>query len=675
MFDRSFLPPADLEFVVMTDTHYMLDPGTQKIEFESRRKQAARAVHAMQLVRSLEPAFVVHLGDLVQEFPEGGGFEQAVDEALAQIGKVGLELRQVAGNHDVGDKPDPTMPTDWASDETLARYDERFGRSWYSWNEGGFHFVVLNSQIMNGPLAAANEQERWLEGDLAEHSHLTTVLFMHLSPYLVFPDEQGLGHYDNIDEPARGWLLSLIRQHNIQMVFSGHTHFSFFNRLGDARIRVVPSTAFTRPGFCEVFSSAPPPERGRDDIDKLGFLLLRSHDGEVRTHLIRTRGVMGAIDDAGATIVAATTGDVPGSSLGVTLRHPLAPHAEVPIAWQSTVRQPVRNDYPLLALVEMGTRYARVPASDLSNETHRGRLEVLKNEGVDIVATWTWSKRSTLVKDVGQSTNLLAGIEVQVPGKTLPDDACLDAIATVSRSAGVPVALAPLLPREIVPGKQHARTRIGFHLDELLALDRVLTARNSRVDRVLCRVDATQQPWETITSAVELGEMGSIGTLDWAVEFADTDPAAQVRRAIEALAAVATFDDSRIYLEPLIDLDRTMDAPLGLLDRLCNPRTVFHAVRTLNTVLYGRGGRWELGSSASLTGARTLSLAGEDEQLVVVLPGPAGVELSATALSEIAPEATSRKVIDLELGEVLVSPETGTGSLTLSHASVVHFIR
>ena len=47
MVDRSYLPPAELEFVVMTDTHYMLDPGEQTVEFASRRKQAARAAHAL----------------------------------------------------------------------------------------------------------------------------------------------------------------------------------------------------------------------------------------------------------------------------------------------------------------------------------------------------------------------------------------------------------------------------------------------------------------------------------------------------------------------------------------------------------------------------------------------------------------------------------------------------
>ena len=47
MFDRSMMAPAEFEFVVLADTHYMLDPGGRALEFESRRKQTARADAAL----------------------------------------------------------------------------------------------------------------------------------------------------------------------------------------------------------------------------------------------------------------------------------------------------------------------------------------------------------------------------------------------------------------------------------------------------------------------------------------------------------------------------------------------------------------------------------------------------------------------------------------------------
>jgi predicted phosphodiesterase len=594
MFDTSYLPEADLAFVVMTDTHHMLDPGIQRIEFESRRHQSARAAHALSLVAALEPAFVVHLGDLVQEFPEGPGFAESLELALAQLEAAGVRPRQVAGNHDVGDKPDPTMPTEWATDATLQAYHERFGPSWTSWDEAGCHFVILNSQIMNGPLTAARQQERWLEADLAAHEGMPTFLFQHLSPFLVSEHEAGLGHYDNIDEPARSWLLDLIRRYRVQMVFAGHSHFPFVNRIGDARSWLVPSTAFTRPGFCEVFSSAPPPERGRDDAPKLGFFLVRVRDGQARVHLIRTSGVTAASapNDPAPRVVARTTRDLPHSPLGITLRHPLASETEVPIAWQSTVRQPVRNDVPLLACMELGVRAVRAPASDLESPLQRDRLGMLRDEGAAIIGTWIWTSRSPVLEQAARHRDLLDGVELQLPNALIPDDACLAAIARIQAQIGLPVSLAPLLPHEHVPGKQHARTRIGYHLDELAGLDRALAAHDARVDRVLCRVDGPQDPAEAIAGLENLPAFATIGAIDWAVEFADADPAHQTGRATRAMIAIAPHQGARLYFEPLVDLDRTMDAPPGLLDRLCNPRLVFHAVRTLNTVLFSTGDSW-----------------------------------------------------------------------------------
>src|SRR5680860_740997 len=520
MFDRSFLAPADLEFVVMTDTHYMLDPGMQRIEFESRRRQSARSGHTLGQIASLDTAFVVHLGDLVQEFPESEGFAESLGQALSQIEASGVRPRQVAGNHDVGDKPDPTMPTDWVSAETLRQYHDRFGPSWCGWDGGGCHFVILNSQIMNGPLPDAEIQQRWLERDLEQHGGKPTFVFLHLSPFLVSENEQALGHYDNIDEPVRGWLLDIIRKYDVRMLFSGHSHFAFFNRVGDARLYVVPSTSFTRPGFCEVFSSASPPERGRDDAAKLGFFLVRVGDDRASVHLIRTDG---AISDTVKAqderrVITRTSQELAQSPLGLTLRHPIAPSAEVPIAWQSTIRQPVRNDYPLLACAELGVRHVRFPAGDLSNYAQLERLVALRDEGVSLTASWIWSARSSLAEDVAGRRDVLDGVEILMPGSLLPDEFCLRAIERCVTEWRVPVTLSPLLPREIVLGKQHARTRIGYTLDEVVHLDQFLGDAGVHVDRVLCRVSANRRPWDTVREASNLPALRNVGAMDWAME-------------------------------------------------------------------------------------------------------------------------------------------------------------
>jgi hypothetical protein len=181
-FERSLLPDAELEFVVIADTHYMLDPGNRQLEFESRRKQTARAQVALQMAAALDSRFVVHLGDLVQEYPETDGYERACREAADQLRRTGLDPHIAVGNHDVGDKPDPTMPTRHVQEGFLTEYHRRHGLSWYSFDHSGFHVVVLNSQIMNQDTTQAEEQQTWLQQDLEQNAGKRTFLFLHLPP-------------------------------------------------------------------------------------------------------------------------------------------------------------------------------------------------------------------------------------------------------------------------------------------------------------------------------------------------------------------------------------------------------------------------------------------------------------------------------------------------------------
>ena len=272
-FDLSLLPDAAHQFVVISDTHYMIDPGNAPLEFESRRHQSARALVALQTAAALPHDVAVHLGDLVQEYPDTPLFARALDEALDQLRASGLAPHHVAGNHDVGDKPDASMPTHPTDDASLETYQRRFGPSHYAFDCGPLRAIVLNSQTLNTPYSA--EQRTFFERELAEHADRRLVVFLHLPPYLWDANEPHLGHYDNIGEPDRTWLLDLLVAHRVEMLFCGHVHFAFYDRLRDTRIAVVPSTSFTRPGFGHLFASAPAPEQGRDDREKLGFYFCR----------------------------------------------------------------------------------------------------------------------------------------------------------------------------------------------------------------------------------------------------------------------------------------------------------------------------------------------------------------------------------------------------------------
>lgn len=139
LFDRSFLPDAQLEFVVLADTHYIHNPHIYKggppqdPPYRLALTWSARADHAWRLADSLESAFIVHLGDLTQEFPgRGEDFDKARQEARDQFMGMDPQPHVVVGNMDIGDKQDATVLSGMVTPTTLADWHNQFGRSWYS---------------------------------------------------------------------------------------------------------------------------------------------------------------------------------------------------------------------------------------------------------------------------------------------------------------------------------------------------------------------------------------------------------------------------------------------------------------------------------------------------------------------------------------------------------------
>lgn len=632
MFDRSFLPPATFEFVVVTDTHYMIDPTGQSVEFNSRRRQTARAEYALRRIADMDVPLVVHMGDLVQEFPERPVFRQAVDEALAQIKNCGVTFRLVAGNHDVGDKPDPTMPADPVMPEYLAAYHERFGSSWYSWDAGGLHFIVLNSQILNSSLPEVEEQRAWLEAELANNRDKRHVVLLHLPLFLHDPSEPHLGHYDNIGEPARSWLIDQIEQANVELVLASHVHFAFHSRIGTGEYFTVPSPAFTRPGFSDLFSSSAPPEQGRDDAGKLGYFFFRVQDGKLRHYFIRTGGTELAPDApdyasmrraaVAHTLLTRTTPDLPASSLGVTLRYPISHTTQVPIAWPSQIRQPVHNAYPYLSCIELGVRHLRVPWHDLTDLEQADRLAQLHAKGATITATLPWHDSQDLSALVAPlPDDLIDTLELQLLGEMMPSAKTLDLLQGLRCDKSYAVALSTILSGRYMPGKQHARHQREYLPDQLDELNRQLAAHDVEVDRVVCRLSAADDPW-TLVPDVNRRDYSQIHQIDWTIELS-TDDAQNERLACLALIAAAQCPGVRFFVEPLRDLDRTMDVNHGLLDRLCNPRPLFHILRNLNTVLYAHPGAWQPVNDDAAQATPTYSLTRDGRQLTFLPNGAA----------------------------------------------------
>lgn len=651
-YDLSLLPPAEFQFVVIADSHYMIDPGDKPLEFESRRHQTARAEVAFRLAESIDADFVIHMGDLTQEYPVTAAFRQARLEALEQIRRFSFKVYHVAGNQDIGDKPDDIMNTDPVKPHVLEEYHKDIGPSWYSFNHGGCHFVVVNSQILNSDLPEREEQREWLEKDLQECQCERILLFFHLPAYLWDEKEKATGHYDNIGQPDRAWLLGLVKEYKIELAAAGHVHYQFFDRIEQARYFTLVSPSFTRPGFGYLYNSAPPPERGRDDAAKLGIFLFRVMADRVDVHLLRTSGETSlpvSREGMAQRLVTRMPHALSRSALGLTLRHQLTPNTEVPIAFPSIIRQKVRNDYPFLSCLELGVNSVRIPWTDLRNDFQLKRLSMLQAEGVSIQAFLPEGEVGDVPDLVSDFGDRIERWEIQITGSPQPSPETFEVLKELGPEKLKNVALTTLFPGEKSAGKQHMRTRIGFLVEELVQLNDWLVETGLKVGNALCRIDQFTSPWEFVKSVWELKQFSQIGAVDFIAELPWLDDAKNSRRATEALFAMALMPGSKIYFDPLIDVDRTMDISHGLLDPLCNPRPPFHALRCLNTILFEETEGSELKpEEVEMKGMRAFQLASAKKTWFLILPeGQEGVRQLPESISN-----ESGRVCDLEQGTV-----------------------
>lgn len=214
-------------FVQISDTHIGFNKAANPDVVGSLR-------HAIADINSLAdaPAFVVHTGDVSHlSRPEEFGRAR---EILQEI-KVD-RVHTVPGEHD-------------AIDDGIAGYLKFFdhdgkGRGWYSFNQGGVHFIGLTN-VLNfkaGRLAAiGDEQLAWLRKDLAGVSHSTPVVVLAHIPLWTVWEPWGWGTADSAQA------LELLRPYGSVTVLNGHIHQVLQKVEGHVSLHTAMSLAYPLP--------------------------------------------------------------------------------------------------------------------------------------------------------------------------------------------------------------------------------------------------------------------------------------------------------------------------------------------------------------------------------------------------------------------------------------------
>ncbi len=655
-------------FAVIADTHLNQSEAECNSPFEVNRLANGRLRHVIRDLNSRGVDFVINLGDLVHPVP---AFPELYDAAAAlfleQVRELEPPLHLVPGNHDVGDKPIAWGPAGVVRDQFLDAWKRHFGAHFYAFTHNACRFIVINAQIINSGLAAEAEQRAWLEHTLADGPDQRTFLCSHYPPYLTAADEGE--HYDNLAEPGRSWLLSLLEAHKIEALFAGHVHNFWYHRHVETDCYILPSTAFVRHDYSEMYRVEPGPEAGRNDTPKLGYFLVQVHARGHSCHVIRTYGAVAGPSDPAVHTTRRVTPLHPRENrhapLGFDMRQNWTELVEIPPTGglDEFDRKLVRNDYPLLAIWEAGLRKLRIPLRDLESPRVRDRLYLLSDHGQDFTV-FSYGPPTDHQRDLLIEHREL--IEAWEVGFALEDAAALaDALLPIKQAAGLTIYLTRLRSKAdlLAKGeKYYHMINHGFAVTEGEQIEGLLKQASlaSAFDGVVFRAPGEDGAWQAIRDAGALASrLGILASVHLRMA---TDNPAEARlddrwtaeRIAEALAAALTLEDLRVFVDTFADIDRGYFVRNGIVDRRYNPRPAFHVLRHLHARLNADPADLMTGETIDFAGGRGLSLAGSRQRHLLLFPETERQDLRVPRSA--APDTAGSDVLccDLYSGELTV---------------------
>jgi Icc protein len=260
---------STLTFVQISDTHIGFRKQANPDVVGSLR-QAIAGINALPQT----PAFVVHTGDVTHlSKPEEFG------EARDLLQEIRVDrVHTVPGEHDTID--------DGVSGYLRFFDHDRNGRSWYSFDQAGVHFVGLNNvQNFKARTLAelGDEQLAWLKDDLARVSRSTPIVVLAHIPLWTIWEPWGWGTADSAQA------LALLRPFGSVTVLNGHIHQVLQKVEGNVALHTAMSLAYPLPTPGQAGIGEPGPVTVASN--ELGKLL-----GTRRVSVVRGRHELALVD-------------------------------------------------------------------------------------------------------------------------------------------------------------------------------------------------------------------------------------------------------------------------------------------------------------------------------------------------------------------------------------------
>ena len=230
-------------------------------------------------LRASRPDLVLNSGDISLS---GETKENDLSAARALHEAIGLPVRFLPGNHDLGDSHDlAAHGAAVITDERRSRYLAHFGADFWTLDVPGWRLLALNTQLLGSHLAAVAQQEDAIIEATASLGARKLALFLHMPLFDQVADEPAMtGRF--VDPAPRRALLARLRLAPPALIASGHVHQYRDSWLDGERHVWAPSTGYVIPDCLQ-------PIYG---LKQVGFVEHRLEpDGRHESRLIQVPGV------------------------------------------------------------------------------------------------------------------------------------------------------------------------------------------------------------------------------------------------------------------------------------------------------------------------------------------------------------------------------------------------
>lgn len=206
------------EFAFLTDIHLRPDMNAPK-GFQM----------AIDTVNSLNPDFVLFGGDLVFDAMRGNKMKSdSLFTLFSRMSKgFNMPIYHCMGNHDLFGIYEESPEDENHPDYKYGMFERYFGKTYYSFNHKGWHFIVLNSLDVTENKRykgyVNQEQIEWLKNNLDNVDESTPIVIVTHIPMITTWSFVNGGGTRTVENSAE--VFKLFENHNLKLVLQGHIHW------------------------------------------------------------------------------------------------------------------------------------------------------------------------------------------------------------------------------------------------------------------------------------------------------------------------------------------------------------------------------------------------------------------------------------------------------------------